>query len=156
MRKLSSALLALCFTASALAAQGTLPDTAYTTAAVTLRAKPVPNARSVARLAAETPVHVVACENGLCQTAVNGRNGYLPTLPLRRAQRIVQRRIRLYKLERQPRPVADADARQSAAARRYGAVQGWDIQFQPIAPRHLLASRRCSAVALGPQHSECK
>jgi len=82
MRKLSSALLALCFTASALAAQGTLPDTAYTTAAVTLRAKPVPNARSVARLAAETPVHVVACENGWCQTAVNGRNGYLPRLSL--------------------------------------------------------------------------
>ena len=82
MRKLSSALLALCFTASVLAAQGTLPDTAYTTAAVTLRAKPVPNARSVARLAAETPVHVVACENGWCQTTVNGRNGYLPRLSL--------------------------------------------------------------------------
>ena len=82
MRKLSSALLALCFTASALAAQASLPDTAYTTAVVTLRAKPGPNARSVARLAAETPVHVVACENGWCQTAVNGRNGYLPRLSL--------------------------------------------------------------------------
>src|SRR5439155_125507 len=78
MRKLSSAVLALCFAASALAAQANLPDTAYTTAAVSLRAKPDPNARSVARLAAETPVQVVACENGWCQTAVNGRNGYLP------------------------------------------------------------------------------
>ena len=51
-------------------------------AAVTLRAKPDANAHSVARLAAETPVHVVACENGWCQTAVNGRNGYLPRLSL--------------------------------------------------------------------------
>jgi len=82
MRRLSSAILALCFAASALAAQANLPDTAYTTAAVTLRAKPDPNARSVARLAAETPVQVIACENGWCQTAVNGRIGYLPRLSL--------------------------------------------------------------------------
>jgi len=82
MRRLSSAVLALCFAGSALAAQANLPDTAYTTAAVTLRAKPDPRARSVGRLAAETPVHVVACENGWCQTAVNGRNGYLPRLSL--------------------------------------------------------------------------
>jgi len=82
MRRLSSTVLVLCFTTSALAAQGNLPDTAYTTAAVTLRAKPDPKARSVARLAAETPVHVVACENGWCQTAVNGLNGYLPRLSL--------------------------------------------------------------------------
>ncbi len=82
MRKLSSAVLALCLAASALAAQATLPDTAYTTAAVTLRAKPDTNARSVGLLAAETPVHIVACENGWCQTAVNGLKGYLPRLSL--------------------------------------------------------------------------
>jgi Protein of unknown function (DUF3761)/Bacterial SH3 domain len=82
MRRLSSAILALCFASSALAAQANLPDTAYTTAAVSLRAKPDPNARSVGRLAAETPVHVVACENAWCQTAVNGLNGYLPRLSL--------------------------------------------------------------------------
>ncbi len=82
MRRLSSAVLVLCFATSALAAQANLPDTAYTTAAVTLRAKPDPRARSVGRLAAETPVHVVACENGWCQTAVKGRNGYLPRLSL--------------------------------------------------------------------------
>jgi len=82
MRKLSSAVLALCFAASALTAQASLPDTAYTTAAVSLRAKPDPTSRSLGRLAAETPVQVVACENGWCQTAVNGLNGFLPRLSL--------------------------------------------------------------------------
>ena len=82
MRKIASAVLALCLSASALAAQTQLPDTAYTTAAVSLRAKPDPNARSLGRLAAETPVQVGACENGWCQTAVNGLNGYLPRLSL--------------------------------------------------------------------------
>jgi len=82
MRKFSSIVLGLLFTASALAAQARLPDTAYTTAAVSVRAKPDPNARSVARLAAETPVQVAACENGWCQIAVNGLNGYLPRLSL--------------------------------------------------------------------------
>jgi hypothetical protein len=75
------AVFAFCCSASVLAAQQ-LPDTAYTTAAVSLRAKPDPNARRIARLAGETPVHVVACENGWCQTAVNGLNGYLPRLSL--------------------------------------------------------------------------
>jgi len=82
MRKLSSAVLVLCFGASALAAQASLPDTAYTTAAVSLRAKPDANARSLARLAAETPVRVVVCTNGWCQTQVNGLTGYLPRLAL--------------------------------------------------------------------------
>ncbi|SRR6266480_571064 len=82
MRKFSSAVLALCITASALAAQAKLPETAYTTAAVSVRAKPAASARSVARLAAETRVHVVGCENGWCQIAVNGLNGYLPRLSL--------------------------------------------------------------------------
>ncbi len=82
MSKLASAVLALCLSASALAAQAKLPETSYTTAAVTLRAKPDERSKSVARLAAGTPVHVVACENGWCQTAVNGLNGYLPRLSL--------------------------------------------------------------------------
>ena len=81
MRKLI-AVLALCCSASVLAAQAQLPDTAFTTAAVSLRVKPDPNARRVARLAAETPVQVIACENGWCQTAVNGLKGYLPRLSL--------------------------------------------------------------------------
>ncbi len=81
MRRLSSTFLALCFTVS-LAAQANLPDTAYTTAAVTLRTKPDPNARSVARLAAESPVQVSACGDGWCQIAVNGIAGYLPRLSL--------------------------------------------------------------------------
>jgi uncharacterized protein YraI len=80
MRKLASAVLALCFSASTLAAQAQLPDTAYTTAAVGLRAKPDANARALARLAAETPVRVLACTNGWCQTEVNGLTGYLPRL----------------------------------------------------------------------------
>ena len=80
MRKLL-AVLVFCCSASLLAAQQ-LPDTAYTTAAVSLRARPDANARQVAQLAAETPVQVVACENGWCQTAVNGLNGYLPRLSL--------------------------------------------------------------------------
>jgi uncharacterized protein YraI len=83
MPKLASALVALCLSASALAAQAPLANTtAYTTAAVTLRAKPEARARSVARLAAETPVHVSACENGWCQAAVKGLSGYLPRLSL--------------------------------------------------------------------------
>jgi hypothetical protein len=82
MRKLTAFVLAFCCSASVLAAQAQVPDTAYTTAAVTLRAKPAPTARSVARLAAETPVQVVGCENGWCQTAVNGLTGYLPRLSL--------------------------------------------------------------------------
>ena len=82
MRKLTTAVLAFCLSASALAAQANRPDTTYTTGAVSLRAKPDPSARSVARLAAETPVQVLACENGWCQTAVNGLNGYLPRLSL--------------------------------------------------------------------------
>ncbi|SRR6266566_5338048 len=82
MRKLSSAVLVLCFATSALAAQTQLQDTAYTTAAVSLRAKPDASTRSVARLAAETPVHVVGWANGWCQVAVNGLSGYLPRLSL--------------------------------------------------------------------------
>lgn len=83
MPRLATALLALCFSASALAAQATLADTtAYTTAAVTLRAKPDARARSVARLAAETPVHVSACENGWCRAEIKNLAGYLPRLSL--------------------------------------------------------------------------
>jgi SH3-like domain-containing protein len=83
MRTLSIVVLALQFAALPLAAQAQLANTtAYTTAAVSLRAKPDSNARSLGRLGAETPVQVVACENGWCQTAVNGLNGYLPRLSL--------------------------------------------------------------------------
>jgi hypothetical protein len=83
MPKLASAVLAICLSASALAAQAQLADTtAYTTAAVSLRAKPDPAARSVARLAAETPVRFASCQNGWCQIAVNGLSGYLPRLSL--------------------------------------------------------------------------
>ena len=83
MPKLASALLALCFSASAVAAQAKLATaTAYTTAAVTVRAQPDARAKSVARLAAESPVQVSACGNGWCQIAVNGIAGYLPRLSL--------------------------------------------------------------------------
>lgn len=82
MRKLAALVVAFCFSTSVLAAQAKLPETAYTTGAVSLPAKPDPNAKSVARLAAETPVHVVACEKDWCQIAVNGLNGYLPRLSL--------------------------------------------------------------------------
>ena len=83
MPKLASALLAVCLSASALAAQAQLANTtAYTTAAVTVRARPDARAKSVSRLAAESPVQVSACENGWCQIAVNGIAGYLPRLSL--------------------------------------------------------------------------
>lgn len=82
MRKLV-AVLALCLSAPAVAAQAKLTDTtAYTTAAVTLRAKPDPQSRSVARLAAESPVHVTRCENGWCQAQVKDLSGYLPRAAL--------------------------------------------------------------------------
>lgn len=83
MRKFLTAALAVCLSASALAAQAQLADTtAFTTAAVTLRARPDARARSVARLAAETPVHVAACESGWCQVDVKDLSGYLPRLSL--------------------------------------------------------------------------
>jgi len=83
MPKLASALLGLCLSASLLAAQAKLADTtAYTTAAVTLRAKPDPRARSLARLAAESPVHVATCESGWCQVEVKDLAGYLPRTAL--------------------------------------------------------------------------
>jgi uncharacterized protein DUF3761/SH3 domain-containing protein len=83
MPKLASALLAACLSASALAAQAQLANTtAYTTAAVTVRVRPDARAKSVARLAAESPVQVSACVNGWCQIAVNGIAGYLPRLSL--------------------------------------------------------------------------
>jgi hypothetical protein len=83
MPKLTSALLAVCFSASALAAQAKLADTTgYTTAAVSLRARPDAQSRSVARLAGETPVRFSSCQNGWCQIAVNGLSGYLPRLSL--------------------------------------------------------------------------
>jgi len=83
MPKLASIVLAVCLSASALAAQAKLADTTgYTTAAVSLRALPDPAARSVARLAGETPVRFSSCQNGWCQIAVNGLSGYLPRLSL--------------------------------------------------------------------------
>src|SRR5712691_9822200 len=83
MHKLASALLAVCLSASALAAQAQLANTtAYTTAAVSVRARPDARAKSVARLAAESPVQVAACGDGWCQIAVNGIAGYLPRLSL--------------------------------------------------------------------------
>jgi len=83
MPRLAAAVLALWFSASALAAQAKVADTTgYTTAAVSLRAKPDPGARSVARLAGDTPVRFSSCQNGWCQTAVNGLSGYLPRLSL--------------------------------------------------------------------------
>jgi uncharacterized protein YraI len=83
MSKLFSAILAVCLSASALRAQANFADTtAYTTAAVSLRARPDPQARSVARLAAETPVHVSTCENGWCRAEVKDLSGYLPRLSL--------------------------------------------------------------------------
>jgi uncharacterized protein YraI len=83
MLKLATALFALCFSASAVAAQAKLTDTtAYTTAAVSLRAKPDPRARSLARLAAESPVHVTTCATGWCQVEVKDLAGYLPRTAL--------------------------------------------------------------------------
>jgi len=83
MPKLASALLAACLSASAFAAQAQLANTtAYTTAAVSVRARPDARAKSVARLAAEAPVQVAACANGWCQIAVNGIAGYVPRLSL--------------------------------------------------------------------------
>ena len=83
MPKLASALLAVCLSASAPAAQAQLANTtAYTTAAVSVRARPDARAKSVARLAAESPVQVSACGNGWCQITVNGIAGYLPRLSL--------------------------------------------------------------------------
>ncbi len=83
MPKLASALLAACLSASALAVQAQLANTtAYTTAAVTVRARPDARAKSVARLAAESPVQVSTCGDGWCQIAVNGIAGYLPRLSL--------------------------------------------------------------------------
>ncbi len=83
MRKLTSVVVALCLWASTLAAQAKLADTtAYTTAAVSLRVRPDASSRSVARLAAETPVRFSSCQNGWCHVAVNGLSGYLPRLSL--------------------------------------------------------------------------
>ncbi len=83
MRKLSTVVLALQFAAIPLAAQAQLTNTtAYTTAAVTVRARPDARAKSLARLAAESPVQVAACGNGWCQIAINGIAGYLPRLSL--------------------------------------------------------------------------
>ena len=83
MPKLASAVLALCLSASVLAAQAKLTDTtAYTTGAVSLRAKPDPKSRSLARLAAESPVHVSSCESGWCQVEVKDLSGYLPRTAL--------------------------------------------------------------------------
>jgi hypothetical protein len=83
MRRFLTAALAVCLSASALAAQAQLADTTgYTKAAVSLRARPDPSARSVARLAGETPVRFSSCQNGWCQIAVNGLSGYLPRLSL--------------------------------------------------------------------------
>jgi hypothetical protein len=83
MPKLASAVLAICLSASALGAQAKLADTTgYTTAAVSLRARPEPGSRSVAQLAGETPVRFSRCHDGWCQIAVNGLSGYLPRLSL--------------------------------------------------------------------------
>src|SRR6266576_1374980 len=83
MPKLASALLAVCLSASALAAQAQLANTtAYTPAAVTVRARPDARAKSVARLAAESPVQVSACDNGCCQITGNVIAGYWPRLSL--------------------------------------------------------------------------
>ena len=83
MRTLTTVVLALQFAAIPLAAQTQLANTtAYTTSAVTVRARPDPRAKSVARLTAESPVQVSACEKGWCQIAVNGTAGYLPRLSL--------------------------------------------------------------------------
>ena len=83
MRTLTTVVLALQFAAIPLAAQAQLANTtAYTTAAVTVRARPDARAKLLARLAAESPVQVSACDNGWCQIAVNGIAGYLPRLSL--------------------------------------------------------------------------
>ena len=83
MPKLASAVLAICLSASALAAQAYPADTTgYTTVAVSLRAGPDPAARSIARLAGDTPVRFSSCQNGWCHATVNGRLGYLPRLAL--------------------------------------------------------------------------
>jgi len=149
MRRLSTLVFALHCAAIPLAAQARLTNTtAYTTAAVTVRARPDARAKSVARLAAESPVQVATCANGWCQIAVNGLAGYLPRLFLsQQPQRLVQRGIRLYQLERQSRAFADAHAGQSAAGGRERAVQGRDVQLQPVTQRDLLASWRCGEVA---------
>src|SRR6266508_1669286 len=83
MRTLTTVVLALQFAAIPLAAQTQLANTtAYTTAAVTVRARPDARAKSLARLAAESQVQVSACGNGWCQIVVNGIAGYLPRLSL--------------------------------------------------------------------------
>src|SRR5258707_12056423 len=83
MRTFTTVVLALQFAAIPLAAQAQLANTtAYTTAAVTVRARPDARAKSLGRLAAESPVQVSTCGNGWCQIAVNGTAGYLPRLSL--------------------------------------------------------------------------
>jgi protein TonB len=51
---------------------------ARTTAPTTLRAKPDITARAVARIPAETVVHIIGCDNDWCQVGVRRRVGYLP------------------------------------------------------------------------------
>src|SRR5882672_156528 len=83
MRTLTTVVLALQFVTIPLAVQAQVANpTAYTTGAVTVRARPDARAKSVARLAAESPVQVAACGDGWCQIAVNGIAGYLPRLSL--------------------------------------------------------------------------
>lgn len=82
--RLATAALALVAPWATLAAQGKLVDApAYTTEVVILRARPDSRARFVARLEAETAVHVVGCENDWCQVSVDRRAGYLPRQSLR-------------------------------------------------------------------------
>ena len=79
LRKLASALVAICLSLSSLAAQEPpLADLdARTTAPVTLHAKPDITARALVRLPAETVVRVLGCGIDWCQVGVQRRVGYV-------------------------------------------------------------------------------
>src|SRR5438876_3164373 len=67
-------------TATARAQDSTsLRDTlAYTTAIVTVRAKPFANAQSLGRVDAAAPVRLYTCADGWCSIAAGRRAGYVP------------------------------------------------------------------------------
>lgn len=77
--RLGACTLVTALLAATLVAQAPLADVdARTTAPTTLRAKPDITARALARLPAETVVHIIGCDNDWCQVGVRRRVGYLP------------------------------------------------------------------------------
>ena len=94
MRTLSTAVLALQFAAIPVAAQAQLANTtAYATAAVSVRARPDARAKSVARVAGESPVQVSGCDKRLVSNrGQRARRVSASAVPVATAQRFVQKR----------------------------------------------------------------